>query len=78
MRRGDRPDPCDIGEGVTSAQVLVAALGKRPGDVTRADEMRLAEVLRELGWEHDTARPRDSQGRRLRRWTNAASKGRSA
>lgn len=66
-------DPCDTSQGITSAQILVAALGKRPGDITRADEMRVAEVLRELGWAHDTSRPRDGNGRRVRRWTNPGS-----
>lgn len=65
-------DPVELGgEGITSARVLVAALGKRPGDITRADEMRLAEVLRDLGWTQ-TKRAFDPNGRRVRLWTNDA------
>jgi putative DNA primase/helicase len=38
-------------EGVTTADVLAGALAKDQGTWTRADEMRVAAVLRRLGWE---------------------------
>ncbi len=47
----------DAANGVTTAEVLVHALEKRRSDITRADEMRVAEALRSLGYE---------QGPRLR------------
>jgi len=63
-------DKFDISQGVLTHEVLQHALEKRPGDITRADEMRVAEVLRELGWE--PSKQAREGGRRIRRYTPAS------
>lgn len=61
-----RRAPYDDSEGVLTIDVLMFALGKRPGDITKGDEMRIAEVLRTLGYEKG-ARLREG-GARVRRF----------
>jgi putative DNA primase/helicase len=43
-----RCEPFDISQGVLTSEVLVHALGVDPAHIKRADEMRVAEVLRTL------------------------------
>ncbi len=57
--------------GVTTADVLVGALKKKPGDITTADEMRAAAALRAIGWERSTNKM-PGPGGRARRWFRAA------
>lgn len=63
--------PLDLNAGITTTDVLIGALKMKPGDVDRADQMRIAEVLRALGWERDPVRTRGNDGR-TRRWLRSA------
>jgi len=57
----------DARGGVLTTDVLRYALDKRPGDITKPDEMRVADVLRSLGYERG---PRVTEnGARVRRYT---------
>lgn len=56
----------DTRQGILTADILVHALHKRRGDITRADEMRVAEVLRSLGY--IPGPQRREQGARVRRY----------
>lgn len=49
--------------GLHTHDVLQSALAKPARDITKGDEMRVGEVLRELGWER--ARETDGERRRL-------------
>jgi len=44
------------GGGLTSAQVIVGALSMAPQDISKGDEMRVAGVLRDLGWQRDSGK----------------------
>jgi putative DNA primase/helicase len=61
-------DKFDGNAGVTTADVLIHALEKRPGDLTTKDQMRVAELLRGLGYKSGRLR-REGNGRRVRRYT---------
>lgn len=43
-------------EHVTSAQVLIEAIGRDGGHITRADQGRLGPIMRALGWENKKKR----------------------
>lgn len=74
-----RPDPMapdrvfdrvDLTTGVRVVDVLLYAVGKRPGDVTKADEMRVGVILRALGYERG---PQLREGgARIRRYVKVA------
>jgi hypothetical protein len=57
--------PIDISRGVTTTEVLLHAIEKPAGQMTRMDHMRASEVLRELGYVHKR-RPRESGTRAWR------------
>jgi predicted P-loop ATPase len=46
-----REDSPDFASEVTTAGILLGPLNKRIGDWSRADEMRVAQILRRCGWE---------------------------
>lgn len=52
-------------DGVTVYEVLHIALGTDVSDIRRGDEMRIAEILRRLGWEKRRIR---GAGRVARKW----------
>lgn len=58
-----------LADGLLTSDVLIGALGKRSGDITRADETRIGIVLRDLGFE---PRQRREGGQRVRRYSPSA------
>lgn len=65
-----RTESLDIAAGVTTTDVLLGALRMKPADMTKADAMRAAEVLRQLQFT-DVERVRENGGR-VRRYRKAA------
>jgi len=59
------------GAAFTSAEILYSAGLKRPDTITRADEMRLGEALKVLGFSRDKNPTRTETGR-VRRWRRLA------
>jgi putative DNA primase/helicase len=66
-----RVDRFDISDGIETHEVLRFALGKRPGDITKQDEMRVTAILRDLGWQRGNRQRID--GRRVYRWRKVGS-----
>lgn len=63
-------EPFDISQGVLTSDVLVHAIGKASERVSKADEMRIAQALKELGYERG---PRHREnGTRVRRYIRKA------
>lgn len=61
----------DTSEGVLTSEVLLHALHKRPGDITKGDEMRVADVLKTLGYTRGPLRR--ERGERARRFVTTSS-----
>lgn len=59
--------PLSIDDGLLTSDVLVGALGKKTGEISRADETRIGVVLRELGFEGRQKRE-GGAGQRVRRY----------
>lgn len=61
-------DKYDASGGVLTSDVIRYALEKRPGDITKGDQMRVAEVLRSLGYNRgQRIRENGTQVRRYRK-----------
>ncbi len=56
----------DLSKGVLTVEVLAGALRMKVADITRADEMRTAEVLKEMGYE--VGPQHRENGERVRRY----------
>lgn len=56
IERGEHPKPIDVSRGILTIDVLTHAIGMRTADVTKADEMRVADILRSLGYERGPQR----------------------
>lgn len=65
--------PVDLTRGVSTRDVLVGCLGKRIGDVTRADEMRVGESLRRMGFEMREFKVHEGESRKtVRRYLTSS------
>lgn len=52
-------------EPVTSRQLLVGAIGKPLESIQRADENRIGDIMRELGWKHLAFRSKAAGGKKV-------------
>ena len=51
--------PIHVDEGVTTAQILLGALRKKPGEISHSDSIRAGHVLRAISWEPRLIRLKD-------------------
>jgi putative DNA primase/helicase len=57
----------NVAEGLMTSDVLVGALGRKAGEISRSDESRVGVVLRDLGFE-SRQRREGAAGQRVRRY----------